>query len=258
MAPVPRKAAATKKPRRFPLPKTIAGRRRLRTVFVLVGAAVLGWIVTFIAYPRSLFEKERGVPRVIGKSYSDAERALGQAGFRAKLDGEGADPEVPQGSVSWQDPPADMVLPRGTPVNLTRSSGPAAVAVPDVTEFDVEQATKIIGAAGLRVGGVDSVPSNGDPGIVVATRPNAGAGRPPGSTIDLVISRAVATIRVPNVVGLRQDDARHRLESVGLRVGGVMVKKGQRIPVGTVVEQRPRAGQMAQKDGRIELTIAEP
>jgi serine/threonine-protein kinase len=227
-------------------------------VLVLLGAAFLGWVVTFIAYPHSIFEKEHSVPRVIGKSYSDAERELAQAGFRAKLDGEGSDPEVPQGHVAWQDPPADMVLPRGTPVNLTRSSGPAPVAVPDVTEFDVDQATKIIVAAGLRVGGVDSVPSPGDPGIVVATRPNAGAGRQPGSTIDLVVSRGVATIKVPNVVGLRQDDARRRLESVGLRVGGVEMRKGQRIPLGTVLEQRPRAGQMAEKDGRVELTIAEP
>ena len=258
MTAAPRKAGVAKKSWRLPLPRTVSGRRQLWTAVVLLGAAFMGWLVTFIAYPHSLFEKDHSVPGVIGKRFSDAERELERAGFRVKVEGDESDPAVPLGNVAWQDPPADMVLPRGTPVTLTRSSGPAPVAVPDVTQFNVDQATKIILAAGLKVGGVDLVPSSGDPGVVMATRPNAGAGRPPGSQIDLVVSRSTATIRVPNVVGLRQDDARSRLEAVGLKVGGISVKKGQRMPPGTVLEQKPRAGQLGEKDSRIELTIAEP
>jgi len=61
--------------------------------------------------------------------------------------------------------------------------------VPDVVGLALPYAEKVVAAAGIRVGRVDTVRGGGpEPGIVIATRPSPGNGRPRGSRIDLVVS----------------------------------------------------------------------
>lgn len=249
--------AGSKRPRlSVPLPRTVAGRRRLTTVLVLVGAAASGYLLTCFAYPRPVFGRDHAVLRVIGMPVADAERALVEQGLRVKVEGEEQNPEVPAGSVLWQDPPPDLIVPQGTTVTLTRSSGPAAVPIPDVTDFDTQSATKILIAAGLKVGDVDTVPSLADPDIVVGTRPATGSAAAPGSTVALLVSRGPSTLELPNVVGLKLDEARKQLEQAGFRVGRVS-KVERRGPPGTVVEQAPAAGSRAARSSRVDLTVTE-
>jgi eukaryotic-like serine/threonine-protein kinase len=238
------------------MPRTVAGRRRLTAVVVLLFAGAAGYLTTCVIYPSPMFDQDHVVARVIGQPVSDAEATLTGLGFKVKIAGEAADPDIPEGHVVWQDPPPDLVAPGGTIVTLTRSSGPAPVAVPDVTQFDAAQATRVINAAGLKVGSVDSVPTDVDPGVVVATRPTAGTGRAPGTTIDLVVSRGPATIRVPNVIGLPLTEARQRLADAGLSTGQVtrVTRAG---PPDTVVEQRPAAGGLRAHGARIDLVVTE-
>ena len=154
-------------------------------------------------------------------------------------------------------PPPEVIVPEGTTVTLTRSGGPAPVPVPDVTDFELEQATKVVLASGLKLGGVDTVPSTEEAGVVIGIRPQPGSGKPPGSTVTLVVSQGPASVPVPNVVGLRQDEARRQLEAVGLRVGRLSRSGLRRGPPGTVTEQRPAAGTNVSRQARVDLVITE-
>ena len=89
----------------------------------------------------------------------------------------------------WQDPPPGTILQPNTVVQLVVSTGPALVAVPDVIGLSVPLASKILAAAGVRVGSVDSSPAGQERGVVLATRPAAGVGRPRGAAVALVVSR---------------------------------------------------------------------
>jgi len=66
---------------------------------------------------------------------------------------------------------------------------PTLVAVTDVIGLDLTQASKIMTAAGVRVGSVDTSSAGQERGVVLATRPAAGVGRPRGAAITVVISR---------------------------------------------------------------------
>jgi beta-lactam-binding protein with PASTA domain len=237
-------------------PTTVRGRDRLRIGLILGGAALAGYLVTWIAYPAPLITRERQVARVLGLPRAQAEKELTQQGFRSKVEDEEADPVIPAGHVVWQDPPPETSLPGGTVIRLTLSSGPSPVTIPDVLSFDVDQARQVIDAAGLRIGGIDSIPSSSDPGLIVGTRPAIGSTRQPGSAVDLLVSRGPADIRVPDVMGLRQEEARQRLEAAGLRVGTVTAQKRQRNAPGIVLEQRPSAGVLSPHEGRVSLVIS--
>lgn len=237
-------------------PTTVRGRDRLRIGLILAGAALAGYMVTCVAYPAPLMTRERQVARVLGLPRAAAEKELSEQGFRSKVEDEDADPVIPAGHVVWQDPPPETSLPRGTVVHLTLSTGPGPVTVPDVFSFDVDQARQVIDAAGLRIGGIDSIPSSSEPGLIIGTRPAIGSTREPGSSIDLLVSKGPADIRVPDVMGLRQEEARQRLEAAGLRVGTVTTQKARRNAIGIVLEQRPGAGVFSPHEGRVSLVIS--
>jgi beta-lactam-binding protein with PASTA domain len=65
--------------------------------------------------------------------------------------------------------------------------------VPDVIGLDLDEAKKIMTAAGVRVGSVDTSAAGPAAGVVLATRPAAGVGRPRGAPVIVVVSRGPGT-----------------------------------------------------------------
>jgi serine/threonine-protein kinase len=136
-----------------------------------------------------MFSKDHALPRVLEMPEAKARQELTELGFRPRLDGERPNDSFPAGTVIWQDPPPGTVLEPNSVVQLVLSTGPALVAVPDVVGLNVSQASKILAAAGVRVGTIDSTSVGQEQGVVVATRPASGVGRPRGAAIALVVSR---------------------------------------------------------------------
>ena len=243
--------------RRWSWPTTVKGRERLTAGVILGGAALAGYLVTCVAYPVPLIARDLAVSRVLGLPRAEAEKELTDRGFKTKIEGEEADPVIPAGHVVWQDPPPEVVIPAGGTVLLTLSSGPGPITVPDVVAFELQDARQVIEAAGLRVGAVDTIPSASEAGVIVLTRPATGGSRAAGSTVDLVISKGPADLRIPDVVGLRQEEARGRLEAVGLKVGIITTRQSRRGGAGIVIEQRPAAGVFGPRETRVSLVISQ-
>ena len=175
---------------REPLFQSAAWRHFLRDIGLIAGTFVLGYGLSALWLSRgSVFSSEHAVPRVLELPEAQARKKLTDLGFRPRLEGERTNDSFPQGVVIWQDPPPGTVLDPTSVVQLTLSSGPSLVAVPDVIGLAVPQAGKIMAAAGVRVGSVDTLPGGEERGVVLATRPAAGVGRPRGAAINLVVSR---------------------------------------------------------------------
>lgn len=169
--------------------RSIRWRRFLYEVGLIVAVALLGFgLSSSWINPGPIIESDHAVPRVLELPEAEARQALTEAGFRPRIVDERPSVLVPRGAVVLQDPPPDMVLPPNTLVDLVVSGGPAPVTVPDVVGLAQPFAERIMVAAGIKVGKVDTVPAAGEPGVVLATRPPPGHGRPPGSRIDLVVS----------------------------------------------------------------------
>lgn len=169
--------------------KTESWRRFLRDLGIIALVAAVGFAVSssWIS-PGTMLTSDHAVPRVLELPEAEARQALTDAGFRPWLDGERESSDVPRGAVVWQDPPPDMVMPPGTAVQLVLSAGPAPVTVPDVVGLSQPYAERIVEAAGIKIGSVDIVGGGQEAGVVLATRPPSGHGRPRGTTVDLVVS----------------------------------------------------------------------
>jgi eukaryotic-like serine/threonine-protein kinase len=157
---------------------------------LILATFIIGYgISAFWLTPGSMFSKDHSLPRVLELPEMKAREKLTELGFRPRLDGERPSDAFPAGTVIWQDPPPGTVLQPNSVVQLVVSTGPTLVAVPDVIGLSVPQASKILSAAGVRVGAVDSTGVGRERGVILATRPAAGVGRPRGSAVSLVVSR---------------------------------------------------------------------
>jgi beta-lactam-binding protein with PASTA domain len=169
--------------------RSVAWKRFLMDIGLIALVALIGFGVTSSwVNPGPLMDDDNTVPRVVEMPEAEAREALTRAGFRVRIDAEWPNPSIARGAVVWQDPPPDMVLPPNTTVELVLSAGPAPVTVPDVVGLAEPFAEKIIEAAGIKVGSVDTVRGGVEAGVVIATRPPSGYGHRQGTPVDLVVS----------------------------------------------------------------------
>ncbi len=185
-----------------PFVATVFGRRLLRDGAIVLATFAVGYVFASAwLSPVPLLTSDHALPRVLELSGGEAQRKLGELGFRVKFEDERTHPTIPRGAIVWQDPPAGTILPQNTVITLAPSAGPQQVPVPDIVGLPMPFAVKVLAAAGLKPGAIDTVASDPEPNIVIATRPAAGVGREPGSAVELVVSgqpkvRASQTARI--------------------------------------------------------------
>jgi beta-lactam-binding protein with PASTA domain len=172
-----------------PFVATVFGRRLLRDGAIVLATFAVGYVFASAwLSPVPLLTSDHALPRVLELSGGEAQRKLGELGFRVKFEDERTHPTIPRGAIVWQDPPAGTILPQNTVITLAPSAGPQQVPVPDIVGLPMPFAVKVLAAAGLKPGGIDTVASDPEPNIVIATWPAAGVGREPGSVVELVVS----------------------------------------------------------------------
>ena len=166
----------------------------MRRTALLAGGVALtalgGYLVAaLLIFPAPLLPNERQVPRVIGVTVEEAQRALGAAGFRTEIADRAPHPTYEAGLVTWQDPSPGVAAPRGSAVALTVSAGTPRRVVPDVGGLDAELAQRLLWSAGLTVGSVDTVPGILPGGVASATEPPAGDSVATGSSVRLHVAK---------------------------------------------------------------------
>ncbi len=235
---------------------SIAGRRLLKQVSIVLAAFLVGYLVNVLwLFPAPLFSKDHAVPRLLDLGTTEAKQKLEAQGFRVRVEDQQTDVSTPKGGVVWQDPPPGVVVPPNTQVSIIVSEGPPDVPVPDVADFPRLLAERVLAAAGFKIGRVDTLPASNEPGIVIQTRPASGQGRPAGTPVTLVISSGPAEVTVPTVVGLPLPVARERLEVLGLQMGTVTGRGQPGRVEGMVLEQRPSGGARVARGTKVDFII---
>ncbi|MFL6243691.1 MAG: PASTA domain-containing protein [Acidimicrobiia bacterium] len=122
------------------------------------------------------------VPDTSGKSYDAAVAALQAKRFSATRVDDFSE-TVPTGNVVGTDPPAGQTAPRDSQVAVHVSKGPQPVAVPNVVNMSVEQASQALQASGL-----DADVQNFAPGRTVKSQnPPAGTQVNRGTKVTLAL-----------------------------------------------------------------------
>jgi hypothetical protein len=134
------------------------------------------------------------VPNVVGSTQAAATTAITSAGLKLGTVTMQSSATVTSGAVISESPAAGTSAASGSAVNLTVSSGPAMVAVPNVVGKTQVAATTAITGAGLTLGTVTMQSSaTVASGNVISESPAAGTSVAGGSAVNLVVSSGAAT-----------------------------------------------------------------
>ncbi|MBO3175416.1 Stk1 family PASTA domain-containing Ser/Thr kinase [Dermatophilus congolensis] len=192
-------------------------------------------------------EKTVAVPNLVQKTDAQAQQALSELGLAAGK--ETTSNPAKAGTVLSQNPAAGNHVQVGSTVSYVVSSGPATLQVPDLRNFEQAAARQTLEDRGLAIQAVEPIDSKDvSAGNVVSTDPPAGTSVKEGTKVTLNVSTGRVT--VPNLVGLSREDAIRKLKEAGLgrvftpvrgngKPGTVLsqsYQKGEKVPVGTVIE----------------------
>ena len=195
----------------------------------------------------------RQIPDVTGIGRLAAKRILVRDGFHVTEQTITSD-TVPVFHVVSTTPGPNEQLTIGSTVTLNVSSGPQKVAVPDVVGQQRDAATTLLEAAGFTVATTPEQ-SNRPQNTVVAQSPAANSQAPKGSAVVLTIAQPFAQVTVPDVTGKTVSDAFNTLAAAGFSPTTTSQPVTDPTLDGTVLSQRPSAGQKAKKGGKVTLVI---
>ncbi len=192
------------------------------------------------------------VPRLAGLTADQARAKLADAGLVAGKPDYGFSSKVPANHVISQDPPADEFVDQGSTVTFLLSRGTHPAKVPYVVGEPRQQARSELEKAHLKPV-FELVDSDQPKGTVVQTDPSAGQQVPRDTEVTVSVSRGPH--RVPDVVGLTQQQAEQRLKAAGFNPS-VSPDNTSTRPKGTVTNQTPAANTPLQQGSTVFITVS--
>jgi beta-lactam-binding protein with PASTA domain/predicted Ser/Thr protein kinase len=209
-------------------------------VLLLAAAGVAAWFAYTKIQDQLSANKPVVVPNVVDLKVGLAKNKLRASDLVPHVNPT-PDETVPKGVVIDQSPNAGFRAPKNSTVDITVSSGPPQVAVPNVIGKNRDDAVATLTSAGLNYQ-VVSIHSGKPPDTVTGQFPHAGTKVNKGSKIRINVSEGPQPVSVPYVVGQQFDQASAALQSAGFGVKRTDVDSDQ--PANTVVQEEP-SGQAA-------------
>jgi eukaryotic-like serine/threonine-protein kinase len=222
--------------------------------YIALAAAVVLVLGVLGAAAWALFGSDQNkvnVPDLRGMSIEEAQATLEADGLVLGLQTPQPS-DQPRNTVIAQNPPAETQVTEGDSVDITFSSGPEQVEVPQVIGLTQSEAISALQDRDLKVK-VKQRASDQPAGQVIGSNPAEGTTVDVGSTVTLFVS--TGEVEVPDVVGMTQADAEETLRSAGFNPVAVPVS-GSGTP-GTVVSQSPTAHSFERLGSTVTINVVQ-
>jgi beta-lactam-binding protein with PASTA domain len=234
-------------------PEAAAARRRRwwwaagGTLLALAVAAVL----VLVLAPG---KHEVTVPNVTGQTEAAASARMAAVGLTAAPSST-ASTAFPAGIVFGETPPHGSVVSKGSRVTLLVSSGPGSAPVPEVKGLTSAQALQKLTKAGFKPSTQSQSSATVAAGKVISTEPSAHTEAQTGSPVTVFVSSGPAQVRVPDVTGQSEAEAKASLRAAGLEPGAVTKQEAAGAEAGAVLSQSPAAGSSVASGQSVSLVV---
>ncbi|MBO8158512.1 Stk1 family PASTA domain-containing Ser/Thr kinase [Thermosyntropha sp.] len=236
-------------------------KRRMRPqAVILIIAAVIGLLSgIFYVLGDGLFGQEVEVPNIVGMDSKDAKEKLDELGLKMVVLSEDVNSDLEPGKVVSQNPPSGMKVKKGREIEVVLSKGTAVAKVPILVGVSLADAKIKLANANLKLGKVEEeYDTKYSEGIIISQSPKSGTRIEEGSKVDVLVSKGQPPERVkmPNLVGLNFNDAKKKLEDIGLLLNNVVEEESDQYFTDQVIGQDTEPGVMVEKGSSITLTVS--
>lgn len=163
------------------------------------------------------------VPKLIGYTEEEATKKLKSIGLNVKVKKEQSD-EYDEGIVFKQSEEQGTMVEKNTSIVITISSGVATFELKDYSGMSEDDATSALKKLNLEVVNDYQYDSSVEQGTVIKTQPAAGSDVSEGDTITIIVSKGSENVKMINVLGKTEGEARQELEAIGLKVADNITK----------------------------------
>lgn len=183
--------------------------------------SMLGWLTNH--------NDAKTVPSVLGKTLTDAQKVLGDAGFVVEIQDSVYIDSLKPFQVIRQIPDEDEVVKSNRTVYLTINRGaPPLVDMPNVEGYSLRNAEMVLKNAGLVLGDTTFRPDFAKNSVLeqlyngVPIQPGAKIRQ--GSVISLIIGNGLGNrvVAVPNLLGLTFTEAKALLDAEGIMLASII------------------------------------
>lgn len=194
---------------------------------------------------------------VAGMSVAEAQKQLKEMGLLTELSYVESE-AYEQNIIINADITPGTGIPAGTVVTLTVSAGMEGREVPNVLGLSDKDAAKQLEAQGFSTNRTESYSASVEKGNVISQSPEGGQKAPAGSVITIKISlgQEDSKVRVPNLLGLPEDEAVAKLIEAGLAVGGTGAVNSNEYEEGLVCYQSYSYGSYVDPGTAVELKVS--
>jgi len=233
------------------------GRRRGNAALVSAGVAVVvlalvaGWFLFGRDTPG---DGKVAVPNLVGQTLEDARRAAGNVDLTVTVAKQEPCADQPTGHVCEQSP-VDGEIAKGETVSVTVSTGAPKIEVPDVTDKNEDDASRILQDKGFQVKVRRVESGDQDPGTVLKQDPDGGEQVEKGTEITLTVAKEVRKSTVPDLSGVTVSQARKLLAAQNLKLGSTTEVESDS-EAGTVVEQGIASGEEVSPGTTVDVEVA--
>jgi serine/threonine-protein kinase len=194
-------------------------------------------------------------PDLSGMTVSEAESELSDADLELGEQTEAASGDVDEGEIVEQSPGSGSEVEPGSAVDVTVSTGPEPVSVPNLYGVGTGQAESILADAGLELGQVSEEETGEiEEGLIFSQSQAEGATAEPGTEIDVTVSAGPSPVSVPNVIGDEVIDAQRELGDAGFGYTTQGVQSDE--SAGTVLSTDPSAGTEVDPGTQVDISYS--
>ncbi len=197
--------------------------RMLLLSLVLMTVALISALT---AMQLAIHGREVAIPKLVGMSPLEAERAGAASGLQVVIERQFYSPDIPEGKIMTQLPPPGTKVRRGWSVRVAQSLGPQRVAIPDVTGGSERVAELNLRRRGLSLSSIAHINLPDAPlDQVISQSPPANASGVAAPIISLLVSDGPdpSTYVMPNLTGQPLGSATLALQDAGIKLGKVTV-----------------------------------
>ncbi|KAA0023121.1 Stk1 family PASTA domain-containing Ser/Thr kinase [Antrihabitans cavernicola] len=241
---------------RYPFPNSVEDRHRSRRKMIIWLVVVLllalavgagGWWMGSGRYTE--------VPTVEGLDKAAATAAITDADLVAGTRNQLSD-TVPVDALIGTDPPSGSRVTRNSTVDLLISLGQPKVPAfnPGETLAAVQQ--RLRDATLQPVDGGDAFSAKAPIGSVAALDPAPGSAVTVGSSVKVIRSKGAPPVQLPDLRGTSVDDARAKLEGLGISVKNTTTAFDSGVDGGDVIGTDPKAGKTVDAGGDVTLQVS--
>jgi len=136
------------------------------------------------------------------------------------------------------------------------TEGPDLLTLPELTGNQPASAIEELSRLGVSIEQQVVASTEIARGLVVGTDPPAGTQVERGTLVKLLVSGGDATIEVPRLIDLTEDQARTAIEVAQLEVGDFVFESSPVVEAGVVMSQDPEAGTLVAAGTEVDLVVS--